>query len=153
MPAEAAASSPRGNVSERLRFRLAPMGRASRTRLRTATVLAALLAGCSTGGQAMDDPREAASELRPRPTSEAEVARLEQLRQEIRDQLSSELGRSTFSDLDGSAAGCADFSGQKVVLQGARESLLRFGTGTGSANATLQLETGCHLPAAVRDAG
>lgn len=149
----------------------------------------------------MEDPSEAAAELRERPTSEAEVMRLEQLRQEVRDQLSSVLGLSAWSDVEGSEAGCADFSGQngrtvflkgllltggvpdalwaqavevvseatagyefgapvtvvdqpgnhEVVLRGARESLLRFGTG--SANATLQLETGCHLPAAVRDAG
>jgi hypothetical protein len=36
------------------------------------------------------------------------------------------------------------------VLRGERGALLRFGT---LEHATLALETGCHLPAAVHDAG
>jgi hypothetical protein len=38
----------------------------------------------------------------------------------------------------------------EIVLRGERGALLRFGT---LEHATLAVETGCHLPAAVHDAG
>lgn len=160
-----------------------------------------VLTGCTeTSGSGMDEREQQNAELRKRPTSEAEVARLTEAQEAVRTRLTADLplGPWTRSEPSGSA-GCAEYDqadGQtvflpglllqggvpddvwpravevlqntaagygfgtaevvvdrpdehEVVLRGERGALLRFGT---LANATLQVESGCHLPERVHGA-
>jgi hypothetical protein len=147
----------------------------------------------------MSEREQQNAQLRERPTSQAEVARLTEAQEAIRARLEEvPLGPWT-SSLSEGTAGCGDLDESdgrtvflpglfleggvpdavwpraveavqtaaaeygfgaaevvvddpgehEVVLRGERGALLRFGT---LANATLQLETGCHLPADVHAA-
>lgn len=75
----------------------------------------------------MDKRQEQDAQLRERPTSEVQVTRLRALREQVRDQLSAELGLTAWSERgNGGRAGCGewpDSSGETVVL----ESLLLTG--------------------------
>jgi hypothetical protein len=164
-----------------------------------ATVLL-VLSGCTqSGGDPTSERAQQNAQLRERPTSEAEVARLTEAQEAIRARLEEvPLGPWT-SSLSEGTAGCGDLDSSdgrtvflpglfleggvpdavwlravdavvaaaegygfgpaevvvddpgehEVVLRGERGALLRFGT---LENATLQLETGCHLPANVHAA-
>jgi hypothetical protein len=164
-----------------------------------ATVLLVLTGCTQSGGDQMSEREQQNAQLRERPTSEAEVARLTEAQEAIRARLEAvPLGPWT-SSLSEGTAGCGDLDKSdgrtvflpglfleggvpddawpravdavaaaaegygfgpaevvvdnpgehEVVLRGERGALLRFGT---LENATLQLETGCHLPANVHAA-
>jgi hypothetical protein len=159
-----------------------------------------VLTGCADSGRnQMDEREQQNAQLRERPTSESEVARLTEAQEAIRVRLEAvPLGPWTPSLSEGTA-GCGDLgmsdgrtvflpglfledgvpdevwpravdavraaAGEygfgspevvvddpgehEVVLRGERGALLRFGT---LQSATLQLETGCHLPAKIHAA-
>jgi hypothetical protein len=164
------------------------------SRLAPALLALLLVTGCAERGEPVREQQSQDSELRERPSLEAEQARLTAVQEAVRDRLAEELGLTAWSQADqGNAAGCVDFpdsSGytaflptllleggvpdgswpravqvvstvvsrqgfgapevvvdepgrHEVVLRGEYGSLLRFGT---MKNATLHLETGCHLP-------
>ena len=106
--------------------------RRARTRVAVAGLLVALTGCSSDSAGRVDDRAQQEAALAQRPTAELVVT-------------------TAADDGFGSAETVVDEPGQhEIVLRGERGSRLRFSTLT---NATVAMETGCHLPAAIAAGG